>query len=53
MYGWLWSLLPSPFWFRVVSAAILVALTLAFLFFTVFPWLELYVLVDSPVMTQP
>jgi hypothetical protein len=53
MCRWLWTLLPRPLWFRTVSAVILALLTTAVLLFTVFLWLERYVLADSPVMAGP
>ena len=44
MYAALWRILPGPFWVRIVTAAVLVAIVLTVLVVWVFPFVnELFV----------
>ncbi|MEV4377501.1 hypothetical protein [Streptosporangium sp. NPDC049644] len=40
MYGWIWRLLPGNLAVRVFTAAVLVGLVAAVLWYVVFPWIE-------------
>lgn len=38
MYGWIWRHLPGPWPVKMLGACLLVALTVAALWYVVFPW---------------
>lgn len=40
MYAWVWQHLPGPWPVRLVTALVLVAAIVAFLFLWGFPWIE-------------
>ncbi|MEV0234787.1 hypothetical protein [Nonomuraea sp. NPDC050786] len=47
MYAWLWRKLPGTAWVKMLTAAVLVAVTVAVLWEVVFPLLEPMVTLDE------
>ena len=47
MYSWIWNRLPGNFILKLLQAALLLAGSLALLYFVVFPWLDVVVFPES------
>lgn len=53
MYGWIFSILPGPTWFKIIESLILIAAVILLLMEVVFPWIsEFNVFTDSTIGDQ-